>query len=75
MSIPGRRSFLDPMAHLKHRWLEVLAVAAAAVDSAAQARLIESDESRAHSRTVATERMWLETVDWAAVAGSRASAV
>jgi len=52
------------MTHLKHRWLEALAVATAAVDSATQARLIESDESQAHRNTVATERIWLQTVDW-----------
>jgi hypothetical protein len=55
------------MTRLKHRWLEVLAASAAAVDSAARARLIGSDESRAHSRRVAVERTWLETVDWRSV--------
>jgi hypothetical protein len=63
------------MTHLKYRWLEALAVAAAAVDSATQARLIESDESQAHRGTVATERIWLETVDWGALARSRGSIV
>jgi hypothetical protein len=55
------------MTHLKHRWLEVLAAAAAALDSAGRARLIANDESRVHSRRIAIERMWLETVDWRAL--------
>jgi hypothetical protein len=67
MPIPGRGFFLEPMTHLKHRWLEVLAAAAAALDSASRARLIANDESRTHSRRIAIERMWLETVDWRAL--------
>jgi hypothetical protein len=67
MTIPHRRCFLEPMTHLKHRWLDVLAAAAAALDSAGRARLIASEESRAHSRRVAIERTWLETVDWRAL--------
>jgi hypothetical protein len=55
------------MTRLKHRWLEVLAASAAAVDSAARARLIGSDESKVHSARVALERTWLESVDWRAV--------
>jgi hypothetical protein len=67
MPIPRRRSFLERMTNLKHRWLEVLAAAASALDSAARARLIANEESRAHSRRVAIERTWLETVDWRAL--------
>ena len=67
MPIRRRGSFLEPMTHLKYRWLEVLAAAAAALDSAGRARLIANDESRAHSRRIAIERMWLETVDWRAL--------
>jgi hypothetical protein len=55
------------MTALKHRWLEVLAASTAAVDSAVRARLIGGDESRVHSRRVAIERTWLETVDWRVV--------
>jgi hypothetical protein len=55
------------MTHLKHRWLEVLAAAAVALDSAGRARLIAKEESRAHSRRVAIERRWLDTVDWRAL--------
>jgi hypothetical protein len=67
MAIRRRRFFLDPMTHLKHRWLEVLAAAASALDSAERARLIANEECRAHSRRVAIERTWLETVDWRAL--------
>ena len=67
MPILRRGSFLEPMTHLKHRWLNVLAAAAAALDSAGRARLIANDESRAYSRRIAIERMWLETVDWRAL--------
>jgi hypothetical protein len=59
------------MTPLKHRWLEVLAAAAAAVDSAGRARLIANESRRAHSRRVATERTWLETVDWRALPDAR----
>jgi hypothetical protein len=55
------------MTRLKHRWLEVLAASAAAVDSAVRARLIGNDEGRVHSTRVAIERTWLESVDWRAV--------
>jgi hypothetical protein len=55
------------MTRLKHRWLEVLAASAAAVDSAVRAQLIGSDESRVHSTKFAIERTWLESVDWRAV--------
>ena len=59
------------MTDLKHRWLEVLAAAAAAVDSAARAGLIPAEASRLHSGRVAIERKWLETVDWCALTNSR----
>src|SRR5215510_3008085 len=52
------------MTHLRRRWLEVLAAEDAALDSAGRARLIASEESRTHSRRLATDRKWLETVDW-----------
>src|SRR5262245_34106344 len=52
------------MTHLKRRWLEVLAAEDAALDSAGRARLIASEEGRTHSRRLATDRKWLETVDW-----------
>jgi hypothetical protein len=64
MRSPDRRSFLEPMSDLQHRWLEVLAAAAGALDSAARAGLIAAEECRIHSGRIAFERMWLETVDW-----------
>ena len=59
------------MTNLKNRWLEVLAAAAAAVDSAARAGLIRAEESRVHHGRVAIERTWLETVDWPSLTSSR----
>ena len=59
------------MTDLKHRWLEVLAAAAAALDSAAGAGLIQVEASRVYSRRLAIERAWLETVDWCALESSR----
>lgn len=52
------------MTDLKERWLEALAVAAAAVDAASRAGLIGVDEGRAHNGLVATERAWVDSVDW-----------
>ena len=71
MRLPNRRPFLEPMTYLKHRWLEVLAVAAGAVDSAARAGLIPPDETRVYVGQVAIERTWLETVDWPSLTSSR----
>jgi len=59
------------MTDLKRRWLEVLAAAAAAVDSAARAGLLPAEESRVHIGRVASDRTWLETVDWCALTTSR----
>jgi len=70
MPSPDRRSFLGQMTDLKSRWLQALAAAAAAVDSAARAGLIPAETSRVHSGRVAIERTWLETVDWCALTGS-----
>jgi len=71
MPPPDRRSFLELMTNLKNRWLEVLAAAAAAVDSAARAGLIRAEESRVHHGRVAIERTWVETVDWCALMQSQ----
>lgn len=70
MRSPDRRSFLEPMSDLEHRWLEVLAAAAGALDSAARAGLIAAEESRVHSGRIAFERTWLETVDWRSLRSS-----
>jgi hypothetical protein len=71
MPPPDQRSFLELMTNLKNRWLEVLAAAAAAVDSAARAGLIRAEESRVQHGRVAIERTWLETVDWCALMQSQ----
>jgi hypothetical protein len=71
MPPPDQRSFLELMTNLKNRWLEVLAAAAAAVDSAARAGLIRAEESRLQHGRVAIERTWLETVDWCALMQSQ----
>jgi hypothetical protein len=70
MRSPDRRSFLEPMSDLEHRWLEVLAAAAGALDSASRAGLIAAEESRVHSGRIAFERTWLETVDWRSLRSS-----
>ena len=70
MRSPDRRSFLEPMSDLEHRWLEVLAAAAGALDSAARAGLIAAEESRVHLGRIAFERAWLETVDWRSLRSS-----
>jgi hypothetical protein len=56
--------FASVMTDLKQHWLEALAVAAAAIASASRAGLIDAKESQAHNGVVATERAWLNSVDW-----------
>ena len=63
------------MTYLKLRWLEVLAAAAGAVDSAARAGLIPPDETRVYVGRIAIERTWLETVDWRVTSSRGAVAV
>jgi len=51
---------------LKLDWLRALAVAADAVEAGARAHTLPADEIGSHRRRLASERAWVETVDWSA---------
>ncbi len=52
---------------LKLNWLCALDVAADAVEAAARAHTLPVEEIGSHRGRLASERAWVETVDWSAV--------
>jgi hypothetical protein len=55
---------LQLMRDLKQRWLEVLAASAAAVDAVSRAHVLPADESRVRVRQLASERTWVQALNW-----------